>query len=151
MLEAKGYNGEVMFDGQIVAIRRPGLLGRLTVGKGEKRLPVHTVTAVQLKPAGPMVNGFIQFTIPGGNEVRSGFGSQTIDAGGDENSVIFRPKQQPAFEALRQAVEAAIVARYTRTAPPVDVADQLTRLAALLDQGVLTMEEFTAQKARLLS
>ena len=34
---------------------------------------------------------------------------------------------------------------------PVDVADQLTKLAALRDQGVLTEEEFAAQKARLLA
>lgn len=36
-------------------------------------------------------------------------------------------------------------------APGVDVADQLARLAALRDQGVLTEQEFSAQKARLLA
>ncbi len=35
-------------------------------------------------------------------------------------------------------------------APPVDVADQLRKLAELRDQGVLTDEEFAAQKAKLL-
>lgn len=35
-------------------------------------------------------------------------------------------------------------------APQVDVADQLRKLADLRDQGVLTEEEFSAQKARLL-
>jgi hypothetical protein len=34
--------------------------------------------------------------------------------------------------------------------PPVDVADQLRRLAELKDSGVLTEEEFQAQKAKLL-
>jgi hypothetical protein len=37
------------------------------------------------------------------------------------------------------------------SAPPVDVAGQLTQLAALRDQGVLTDAEFEAQKAKLLS
>ena len=36
------------------------------------------------------------------------------------------------------------------TAAPVDVADQLIKLAGLRDQGILTEEEFTAQKAKLL-
>jgi hypothetical protein len=35
--------------------------------------------------------------------------------------------------------------------PPVDVADQLRKLAELRDQGILTDEEFAAQKAKLLS
>ena len=34
--------------------------------------------------------------------------------------------------------------------PPVDVADQLRKLAALRDDGILSDEEFAAQKARLL-
>ena len=33
---------------------------------------------------------------------------------------------------------------------PADI-DELTKLAALRDQGVLTEEEFSAQKAKLLS
>jgi hypothetical protein len=35
-------------------------------------------------------------------------------------------------------------------AAPLDVADQLRKLAELRDQGVLTEEEFAAQKAKLL-
>jgi hypothetical protein len=34
--------------------------------------------------------------------------------------------------------------------PPVDVADQLRKLAELRDQGILSEEEFAAQKAKLL-
>ena len=34
---------------------------------------------------------------------------------------------------------------------PVDVAEELQKFAALRDQGILTEEEFSAQKARLLS
>jgi putative oligomerization/nucleic acid binding protein len=36
-------------------------------------------------------------------------------------------------------------------APPVDLVAQLQGLAALRDQGVLTQEEFDAQKARILA
>ena len=38
----------------------------MTIGKGEKRIPISSIKAVQWKPAGPLVNGFIQFTVPGG-------------------------------------------------------------------------------------
>lgn len=36
-------------------------------------------------------------------------------------------------------------------APPADLVTQLQGLAALRDQGVLTQEEFDAQKARILA
>jgi hypothetical protein len=35
-------------------------------------------------------------------------------------------------------------------APPVDLADQLRKLATLRDEGILSEEEFAAQKAKLL-
>jgi len=107
-LEVKGVNGTVVFDGSMVVIRRSGAMARLTLGKGEKRIPLRSIAAVQFKPAG-MVRGFIQFTIPGGNERRSKFGSQTTDAAKDENSVLFNTGQQSAFEALRDAIEARLI------------------------------------------
>ena len=148
MIEAKGYSGTVSFDGEFVTIGRGRGLGRLVVGKGEKRIPIRHVTAVQLKPAGPLVNGFIQFSLGGGNERRSTFGRQTMDAGGDENSVVFTRKQQPAFDVLRAAVEAAMA---LASAPTVDPMDQLRKLAELRDAGVVTGAEFEAKKTELLS
>ncbi len=108
-MEVKGYLGGVIkFDGRMVVIQRKGL-SRLTIGKGEKRIPVRSISSVQLKPAGFAVNGYIQFSLAGGNEVRSQFGRATMDATADENSVVFTKKQQPEFEALRDAIEDAIL------------------------------------------
>ena len=158
MITANGHNGQVTFDGTFVTITRSGFLARATVGKGEKRLPIGSITGVQWKPASAMVNGFIQFTVPGGNEVRSHVGSQTRSAGQDENSVIFMRKQSAEFEALRAAVEQAIATRqspppvYTPPpAPAPDIAGQLQQLATLRDQGILTPQEFEAKKAELLA
>lgn len=111
-VRAEGYGGQVDFDGTFVTISRRGFLARATTGKGEKRIPIGAITAVQWKPAGPLVNGFIQFTMAGATEVRSRAGRQTHRAGHDENSVLFTRKQMPAFDALRTEIEAAIAARY---------------------------------------
>lgn len=59
-----------------------------------------SVTAVQWKPAGGMVNGFIQFTLAGGNEPRSRFGRPTTDAANDENK---RRLHEEADAGLRGA------------------------------------------------
>jgi hypothetical protein len=149
--EAVGYLGaSVLFDGTFITIRRKGF-NRLTVGKGEKRIPVRSVTAVQFKPAGPMVNGFIQFSLGGGNEARSRFGRQTVDAVNDENSVIFTRKQQGAFTALRDMIDAAVAAgNSSAPAATIDPMDQLRKLADLRDSGVVTEAEFQAKKRQLL-
>lgn len=155
---AAGVGGYCSFDGQFLTIQHVGLLGRLTVGKGVKRLPVRSIAAVQVKPAGALVNGFIQFTIPGGNEVRSEFGRQTRDAASDENSIVFNLSQQAAFLAFRDALEAAIVSRENPAqaptsagvAPSQSIIDQIGQLASLRDAGALTNEEFEVKKAQLL-
>ncbi len=154
MIEARGHNGHVAFDGDYVHIQRKGFLARATAGKGDKRIPITSITAVQWKPAGAFVNGFLQFTIPGGTEGRSRPGASTVDASKDENSVIFTRKQQPAFEALRATVEDAVVASL-QTAGPVAAApsipEQIQQLAGLRDQGLITPDEYEAKKAELLA
>jgi membrane protease subunit (stomatin/prohibitin family) len=155
MHTARGLNGRVSFDGHVVAIERRGLWARMTLGKGTKSFPVTAITGVQLKPAG-IVPGFIQFTVPGGNEQTSSFGHQSSDAAKDENSVLFGGRRQADFVAVRDAVQAAVAQVQRRAQAPAprraatSVADELAKLAHLLDVGVLTQAEFDGQKAKLL-
>ena len=147
---AIGVGGYVRFDGNFVVLRRTGI-GRGVVGKGEKRIPLRSVTAIQLKPAGAMVNGFIQFSLSGGDERRSTFGKQTFVAAGDENSMVFQRRDQGQFETLRDAVEAATVAAHGGQVPSAkDPLDQLRKLAELRDAGIITEDEFAAKKADLM-
>lgn len=155
-MKVEGRGGEVEFDGNFIAIRHKGALGRLTVGKGEKRIPLSSITSVQIKPAGALVNGYIQFSLPGGNEKRATFGRQTLDAAEDENSVIFTKAQEPQFIKLRDAIESAMVARsnpQVHVAPQISSTsklDELKKLAELRDSGVLTEDEFALEKARIM-
>jgi hypothetical protein len=152
IIEAKGHNGTVTFDGAFVAIQRKGALGRLTVGKGEKRIPVSSITAVQWKQPGALVNGYIAFTLAGGIESKARFGHQTSDAVQDENAVIVMKSQAAPFLELRDAVEAAIVAQHTpqAAAVPASGAVEVARLAELHASGILTDDEFAAAKTRAL-
>jgi len=150
-LHAKGTNGQISVDDDFVTLQRKGMVARVQVGKGEKRLPISTIAGVQWKSAGVVVDGFLQFSVPGGNERRSSLGSQTATARHDENSVTFRKTQQADFEAVRAFIESVIARRGRHVVPATpDLADQLERLAALRNQGVLTEQEFATQKARLL-
>ncbi len=150
-MQVKGYNGQVDFDGMTVTITRTGLLARTTVGKGTKTISVDQISAVQLKPAGFATNGFIQFTFAGGNERRSKFGSQTFRAMRDENSVVFTGSQQPAFEELRVAIlEAQEKPAPVPVKDSLSIPEQISQLADLRDQGILSDEEFVSKKTELL-
>lgn len=108
VVAATGANGQVVFDGQFVIITRSGFIARATVGKGEKRIAVRSITAVQWKAPTIAVNGYISFNFGGTSDVRARFGSQTFDVASDENSVIVRKSQAADFLQLKAAVESRI-------------------------------------------
>jgi hypothetical protein len=141
----KGVGGSLELLEDRLIIRRTMLLGTLVHGfKGEKSIPYSAITAVQYKRAGVM-NGYIQFTLGGGNESKKGL----WDAAKDENTLMFADNE--AFEKARSYVEARMGVR----AAPVgnasgSAADDLEKLAALRDRGILSDEEFAEQKAKVL-
>jgi hypothetical protein len=83
-------------------------------------------------------------------------GDLTVHASGNSAVIksIINPDLKPLGDALRQRIGTG---KPTHESAPavvpatqIDVADQLTKFAALRDQGVLTEEEFAAEKAKLL-
>jgi hypothetical protein len=108
---------------------------------GEKRIPYSSITAIQFKEAGNWLAGFLQFSIKGGQEWHG-------QVNQDENALQFDKELSEEFRALRAFIEE----RMANAASPQSssVADELAKLAALRDKGVLTEEEFSAQKSKLL-
>jgi membrane protease subunit (stomatin/prohibitin family) len=146
-MHVSGYNGQIRFDGESVLISRKGGIAFLTQGlKGEKRIPVSNITSVQFKSANAITNGYIQFATAGG-ESRGG----VLDAGSDENSVMFLKRMQPMFEELRKAVEEAVQKRALgHQAAAESPLDSLKKLKELLDAGVISQGEFDSKKASLM-
>ena len=108
---------------------------------GEKRIPFSSITAIQFKEAGSWLAGFIQFSIKGGIEWRG-------QVNQDENALQFEREFNAEFSALREFVERQMAA--ISASPATSTADELMKLAALRDQGILTEEEFASQKTKLL-
>lgn len=140
-----------------VAITPKGLLGVLNRGlKGTKTIPFTSITAIQLKKAG-LTAGYIQFTLPGGNESRSGIN----DAFRDENSFAFSLKENETVQKIKEYIEKRM--RELRQPQPTQaasvgpssggtsIADALIKLAEMKSQGLLSDDEFAAAKKRILS
>ncbi len=144
-----GVNGQLEVENDRIRIKRAGLLGFLTQGlKGDKEIQLSSITSIQFKEAGTMFNGYIQFAFIGGQETKSGI----YDAAGDENTVMFNRKQMPDFVAAKKSIEQL---RDRLTKPSVQTSpdnslDQLEKLAALRDKGIVSEEEFAAKKKQLL-
>jgi hypothetical protein len=107
----RGVNGIVTFDGNVVTITRKGLLTRLTLGKGEKRIPLESIEAVEwMAPSAMSARGFVRFRTVGADDLQSARNPR-VAAARDENSVLVGASQAHNFEDLRAAVESAIAAR----------------------------------------
>lgn len=149
-ISVKGYNGQITADDEWISISHKGVLGFVSQGlKGEKRIPVASVISVQFKDATSLVNGYIQFATAGGENSRG-----IMSATQDENSVMFLKKQQSNFENLRTFVEAKIAQRNSSSGTVTQTesaAEQLIKLAGLLEKGLITQDEFDTQKSKLLS
>lgn len=134
----KGQTKSVVIEHDALTIQPKALYHGFV---GEKRIPYSSITAIQFKEAGSWLAGFIQFSIKGGIEWRG-------QVNQDENALQFDKGMNDEFRALREFVQDRMASAPGPRAG--QVADELAKLAALRDQGVLTEHEFLDQKAKLL-
>ncbi|MCK4641210.1 MAG: SHOCT domain-containing protein [Candidatus Marinimicrobia bacterium] len=130
-----------------VEITPKGVMGFLVKGlKGTKTIPFSSITAIQFKKSG-LTSGYLQFTIPGGNESKSG----VFSAASDENTFMFTGKNDEAQE-IKDYIESKMRALQTpqATSSSLNLSDELQQLAKLKEQGILSDEEFQAAKKRLI-
>lgn len=129
-----------------VTIHHSGMLNAVNVGlTGDKDIYLDRITGVQVKKPG-MTTGYIQFAVQG-HEAKGG----VTGAVQDENTITFKGKKEYEVAVqMKDRVEAMM--RQSASAPVAasSLADELGKLAALRDQGILTLDEFEAQKRAML-
>jgi len=142
---AKGVNGQIEVYDDMIKICRRGVLSFLTQGlKGDKDILISSITSVQFKGAG-LTNGYIQFAFMGGQEAKRGL----FQAPNDENTVMFNYKQEEAFEEVKRLIGEG-GRQAVAPAQSQDPSEQIEKLAALRDKGLITDEEFAAGKKKIL-
>ncbi len=145
--KVRGFGGELEVFEDKVTIAPKGMLGFLTKGlKGTKSIPFESITGIQHKKAGLGTNGYIQFSIPGGNENKGG----VLSATSDENSFVYRRGDNATIEEIKEYIERRTKEMRGRSSSSSNMAEELTKLADLRKQGILSEEEFSKAKQRLI-
>ena len=149
LMEATGINGKVLLFRDVVRIKRIGVGNVLSgASKVEKDILISQIVSIQFKKAGLLNNGYMEFILMHNHERHDKDSDYEIY----DSIVTFRPGQQRAFEAFREALEAKITTGVIPRAPSAATTDldELDKLASLRDRGVITEDEFNRKKKRLL-
>ena len=123
-----------------------GALNYLTKGsKGEKSIPIKSITAVQIKQP-RLTAGYIQFAYSGASESKGGI----MDAAKDENTITFSTKKELAqANEIKELIE-SLQSEDSQPATQSSDADELLKFKGLLDAGAITEEEYEAKKKQIL-
>ena len=117
--------------------------------KGEKRINFNSISSIECRKATTMAAGFIQFSIMG-----SGFGGGITASAGDENSILFDASKNNLVQQIVDYIEKRrmeiSVPQAQQVVNTVSSADELMKFKQLLDQGIISQEEFDAKKKQLL-
>ena len=152
LFKVAGANGQIEVLEHRVRILRKGLLSLMSQGlKGDKDILISSINSVQFKKPSAFTRGYIQFGFAGAREGKGGI----LDATKDENTVMFDKKNEADFYKVKTMVEQKVIA-YRQPVPTQIVqaassdADEIEKLASLLERGLITREEFEEKKRRIL-
>lgn len=129
IFKSKGKSFVKIKDDKISIIKK-GIIYAVNQGfKGEKTLFIKDISAIQVKKSGLLI-GYLQFSLKGGYESKGGI----MDATKDENTILIGNKKD-----YLQALE---IKEYP---------EQIKEYKSLLDDGIITEDEYNVKKADLLS
>ncbi|MDE6373454.1 MAG: SHOCT domain-containing protein, partial [Clostridia bacterium] len=120
-------------------------------GRGDKRINFIDITSIQFRTPAGITAGYIQFAYPGSTEIKGGIN----EALNDENSV---PIQYHLADKAREIVEyieqrRSELRKGTNSPTLINQlsnADELLKFKQLLDENIITQEEFDLKKKQLL-
>lgn len=118
----------------------------------EKVVDIVDVESVEFSKASMWKNGYLSLGVK--NEIKNSNGIR--GAAKDLRSIVFFPKQNELAEKIYNHIRKLIEENKKNTVPVVNQvqtlsnADELRKYKQLLDDGIITQEEFDAKKKQLL-
>ena len=137
---------DISIDDNTLTINRKGFISFGNGLRGEKTIPLSNITAVQLKKP-DMTHGYLQFSINGSVEAKG----TAIELMKDENTIVFAGKHLDDMLELKSTIESHNTStRVAGISMQSSSASQIKEFKSLLDDGILTKEEFDQKKKQLL-
>ena len=157
--EFKGQNGIVLIYDEYIEISRKSIGGFLSQGsKGNRRYYYSDINSIEYKTPTKMSNGYFKVIVGGTSEIdaKVGLFSSSMDSVKDPNTVILRAFSKKVSEECDSLYDQAMTrlqavkVKGSSTLEKASNLDELKKLGELLTSGILTQEEFAAEKSRLL-
>lgn len=146
-----GGKTKITIDDGILRIERPGLMSKLSHGfTGERAIKIKDIVSVQLKEAG-IARGYLQFVMAGTIEKKVSLTKNN----NDENTIYFDAsgKNSQVNENAREIKK--YIENYNSEENTAikseNKYDQLTKLKKLLDDNIISQEEFDKEKEKILN
>lgn len=135
---------------ECVSLTPKGFLGLAAKGMaGERKIFYKDISSVQFRPSTKLLSGFIEFYFAGHNTQKQGGG---LFAGtNNDNRFTFYNKFLPDMLKINDYIQAKINNPATDAIVATnDNVAELKKYKQLLDDGVITQEDFDAKKKQLL-
>lgn len=156
-MKLKCTNGLLIVYNNRVVISRNTAMGFISQGlKGDKTFFYKDLSSVEYKKPSFLANGYIKFITAGTKETKQNIGilgSTTMKALKDDNTLILRAfnKDIPIqSEKIYNYIIKRISESKNTQINNVSNADEIIKFKNLLDEGIITQEEFEKKKQELL-
>lgn len=142
----------IILDNDTLTISRKGLIAKMKYGHtGERTIMINQISAVEVKEA-KITMGYIQFILAGTIAKKQPlFASQKNRA--DDNTIMFGKKEKNAdAKEIKNYIE-----NYNSKSTDAnnrfkeDKYDKLSKIKKLLDDNIISQEEFECEKSKILN
>ena len=158
IFKLKCTNGILLVYNDRVIISRKTALGFVSQGlKGDRTFFYKDLTSIEYKKPSVWANGYIKFLTAGTMETKQniGFlGNTTLEATKDPNTLILRAfnkeipkKSEEIYNFILKKIEEC---KINNAQTNISNADEIMKFKKLLDEGIITQEEFEKKKKELL-
>ncbi|UCZ52917.1 DUF4429 domain-containing protein [Bacillus shivajii] len=153
----KEFQGKVatvrLYESKIEIYKRG--LAKSVMGQSDITLPLRSISAVNFKKGSAWEGtGYIRFLVGSSDRNTDGIYSSYLNAASDENTVAFaKNKNEEALEfknIIEDQIEKVLSSNNGNTINELSNADEIKKFKELLDQGIISDDEYNKKKQELL-
>lgn len=159
LMSLKCTNGTIIVHDDKVVISRKGIFAFASQGAvGDRIYYYNDLKTVEYRKPG-MINGYMKFIVEGTNDINAKVNlmSTTKESAQDPNTVVLRafnskvPKEsEKMYNLIMQKIEECKNTDKIGKSNNISTADEIMKFKNLLDEGIITQEEFEKKKQELL-